>query len=116
MSAASPPGTVSRDQPARQPAAGMETARLACADVTVRFGGLVAVKSVDLAVPPAAIVGLVGPNGAGKSTLFGVLSGLTHPSRGRVLLNGETSLIEARNYARRGEWLVHFNILSSSPD
>jgi branched-chain amino acid transport system ATP-binding protein len=65
------------------------TARLACEGVTVRFGGLVAVNDVDLAVPPATIVGLVGPNGAGKSTLFSVMSGLLRPSRGKVMLDGE---------------------------
>src|SRR5262245_32632466 len=63
--------------------------RLACQGVTVRFGGLVAVNNVDLAVPPASIVGLVGPNGAGKSTLFGVLSGLIRPSTGNVQLDGQ---------------------------
>jgi ABC-type branched-subunit amino acid transport system ATPase component len=57
--------------------------------VTVGFGGLTALKEVDLAVPPATIVGLVGPNGAGKSTLFGVLSGLLKPSAGRVFLHGQ---------------------------
>ena len=61
---------------------------LECFGVTVRFGGLTAVRDVDLSVSPATIVGLVGPNGAGKSTLFGVMSGLTHPSSGRVHLHG----------------------------
>jgi ABC-type branched-subunit amino acid transport system ATPase component len=64
-------------------------ARLASEGVTVRFGGLVAVNDVDLAVAPGKIVGLVGPNGAGKSTLFSVMSGLLRPSRGRVLLDGQ---------------------------
>ena len=64
-------------------------ARLECVGVTVRFGGLVAVRDVSLSLPPATIVGLVGPNGAGKSTLFGVLSGLLRPTSGRVLLDDE---------------------------
>ncbi len=72
-----------------QPGPGAEAeARLACSNITVRFGGLAAVSDVDLAVPPAEIVGLVGPNGAGKSTLFSVLSGLLRPTHGKVLLEG----------------------------
>lgn len=67
----------------------VDTARLSCSGVSVRFGGLMAVEDVDIAVPPASIVGLVGPNGAGKSTLFGVLSGLLRPTRGKVSFDGE---------------------------
>ncbi len=63
--------------------------RLACRGVTVRFGGLLAVDDVAMAVPAGELVGLVGPNGAGKSTLFGVFSGLVRPSAGTVLLDGQ---------------------------
>jgi ABC-type branched-subunit amino acid transport system ATPase component len=65
------------------------TPRLSCTGVTVHFGGLVALESVDLAVAPNSIVGLVGPNGAGKSTLFGVMSGLLRPTAGRVFMDGD---------------------------
>ncbi|MDA8046906.1 MAG: ATP-binding cassette domain-containing protein [Actinomycetota bacterium] len=73
--------------------------RLECTGVTVRFGGLVAVRDVDLAVPPGRIVGLVGPNGAGKSTLFGVLSGLLTPTTGKVYMHGQ-EVTDARPQVR----------------
>ncbi len=62
---------------------------LSASEVTVRFGGLVALSDVSLEVPASTIVGLVGPNGAGKSTLFAVLSGLLSPAAGRVWLGDE---------------------------
>jgi ABC-type branched-subunit amino acid transport system ATPase component len=62
---------------------------LAADDVTVRFGGVVALDGVSLDVPNGSTVGLVGPNGAGKTTLFGVLSGLIRPRSGRVYMGGE---------------------------
>jgi branched-chain amino acid transport system ATP-binding protein len=56
-------------------------------DVSVRFGGLKAVDSVQLEIGNSEMVGLVGPNGAGKTTLFNVVSGLVSPTSGRVLFD-----------------------------
>ncbi len=56
--------------------------------VTKAFGGLVAVDSVDFAVPPKSIVSIIGPNGAGKTTFFNMLTGLYKPTAGRVVFDG----------------------------
>ncbi|HEX4491206.1 MAG TPA: ABC transporter ATP-binding protein [Acidimicrobiia bacterium] len=64
------------------------SALLEARDITVRFGGLVALDGVGLSVRPGEIVGLIGPNGAGKSTCFGVLSGLLRPAGGSVWMQG----------------------------
>ncbi|MDN3296748.1 ABC transporter ATP-binding protein [Streptomyces ficellus] len=56
--------------------------------VTMRFGGLTAVRSVDLTVREGEIVGLIGPNGAGKTTFFNCLTGLYVPTEGKVSYKG----------------------------
>ncbi|MFD0269961.1 ABC transporter ATP-binding protein [Streptomyces sp. NPDC127106] len=56
--------------------------------VTMRFGGLTAVKGVDLQVNSGEIVGLIGPNGAGKTTFFNCLTGLYVPTEGTVSYKG----------------------------
>ncbi len=58
-------------------------------DVTVSYGGIVALDGVSLAIPRGTVSGLIGPNGAGKTTLFDVISGVCRPDRGRVFLDGE---------------------------
>ncbi len=58
------------------------------AGLTVRFGGVQALKDVSLTAAEAEIVGLIGPNGAGKSTLLNCISGITRPTAGTGLLGG----------------------------
>ena len=51
--------------------------------VTKRFGGLIAVSSVDFTIPERSIVSLIGPNGAGKTTFFNIIAGIYDPTGGR---------------------------------
>jgi len=61
---------------------------LALRGVSKRFGGVVAVDNVDLAVHPGEIVGLIGANGAGKTTLFSLIAGNERPSSGEIKFDG----------------------------
>ena len=61
---------------------------LVAENVTMRFGGLVAVDSVNLRVNKGEIMGLIGPNGAGKTTFFNCLTGLYLPTAGSVTFEG----------------------------
>ena len=53
-------------------------------EVTVRFGGLIAVDAVSVAFEPGELVGIIGPNGAGKTTFFDTLSGVRAPTSGEL--------------------------------
>src|ERR1700730_1104523 len=55
--------------------------------VSRSFGGLMAVRTVDLAIERGEILGLIGPNGAGKTTLFNLITGVYRPTAGRVFLD-----------------------------
>ena len=57
-------------------------------DVTVRYGGVLAVHEASLRLGHGEVIGLVGPNGAGKTTFFDVLSGQLAPDEGEILLGG----------------------------
>ncbi|HEY1260344.1 MAG TPA: branched-chain amino acid ABC transporter ATP-binding protein/permease [Stellaceae bacterium] len=56
--------------------------------LTVRFGGLVALGSVDLTVPAGSVVAVIGPNGSGKTTLFNTITGLLSPDSGTIRFAG----------------------------
>jgi branched-chain amino acid transport system ATP-binding protein len=78
-------------------------ALLDVANVTVRYGGNLALDDVTVSAEGGRITGLIGPNGAGKTTLFNVVSGLQPPTRGQVFIDGDnvTSLPPFQR-ARRG--------------
>src|SRR5213079_3263657 len=65
---------------------------LSVRDVSVRFGGIVALDGVTFDVVSGQIAGLIGPNGAGKTTLFNCLSRLYTPNAGDVLFAGSSLL------------------------
>ncbi len=56
---------------------------------TIRFGGLVAVSELDMAVHRGEIFGLIGPNGAGKTTIFNLLTGVYQPTSGEIYFEGK---------------------------
>ncbi|HET9869897.1 MAG TPA: ABC transporter ATP-binding protein, partial [bacterium] len=61
-------------------------------NVTLAFGGLVAVDDLSLSLPEGGLVGLIGPNGAGKTTVFNILSGIYRPQGGDVRVFGKPVL------------------------
>jgi branched-chain amino acid transport system ATP-binding protein len=75
-------------------------------DVTVRFGGVIAVNRASMAVPAGEIRGLIGPNGAGKTTLFDTITGMRAPTSGTVHFDGvditsRSAVWRSRNGIRR---------------
>ena len=71
--------------------------------MTHLFGGLRAVHNYNLAIQPGQIRGLIGPNGAGKTTIFNLITGVYHPTEGKILLEGEDiTKLEPNQIADRG--------------
>ena len=69
-----------------------ETNVLRMENVTMQFGGVVAVNDLSLDVPEGQIVALIGPNGAGKTTAFNCITGVYQPTNGRVEFMGKTMI------------------------
>src|SRR5918997_6659439 len=77
---------------------------LVISGLTKRFGGLVAVDSVDMVVPRGSIAGLIGPNGAGKTTIFNMIAGIYQPTEGQINFDG-APLVSDGSRGGRPSWL-----------
>ncbi|MCD6295650.1 MAG: ABC transporter ATP-binding protein [Deltaproteobacteria bacterium] len=72
-------------------------------NLTITFGGLVAVDSVSINVKPGSIFSIIGPNGAGKTTIFNCISGLYKPDSGAIYFKGEDIIgLKPHKIARKG--------------
>ena len=99
-STAEPVGPAAAGTPAHTPPVG---SGLELRDVTVRFGGLVAVSGLSVEAPVGRITGLIGPNGAGKTTTFNAACGLVKTQEGTVSVHGTNlNRSSSASRARRG--------------
>jgi branched-chain amino acid transport system ATP-binding protein len=79
------------------------TALLACVGIEMRFGGFVAMRSVDFSVARGEIVGIIGANGAGKTTLLNIISGHLRPTAGTIIFQDrDITGTPPRQLAHRG--------------
>ena len=76
--------------------------------LTRRFGKMVAVDHLDLAVPAGALFGLIGPNGAGKTTTLRMLAGLLEPTSGAIVLDGHVANHDWRELQRQIGYMPDF--------
>jgi len=89
--------------PRTRPQGGASTTILRTEQLTIRFGGLVALDNVNFEIQRGEIRAIIGPNGAGKSTFFNCLTGVLRPSSGRILFDEDdiTGLLPNR-ISRKG--------------
>lgn len=92
-------------------------------DITMQFGGVVAVSNLSLKVNKGEIVALIGPNGAGKTTAFNCITGVYQPTNGRISFMGKPILCAhptgkaAKNYrGSNADKYLHEKILNPTPD
>ena len=93
-------------------------AELLLKNITMKFGGLLAVDNLDLDVPSGKILSLIGPNGAGKTTVFNLITGVYKPTEGTITYNGETlnglrsNKVVSRGIARTFQNIRLFNSMT----
>jgi ABC-type branched-chain amino acid transport systems, ATPase component len=92
---------------------GTKSAILATLSTTVCFGGLVAVKDLNMTVEAGQVFGLIGPNGAGKTTIFNVLTGVYRPTSGDVHFEGQSIVGLPPMLLRGGDWPGRFKTFVS---
>ncbi len=86
--------------------------------VTIRFGGLVAVKELGFAIEEGELFGLIGPNGAGKTTVFNLITGVYAPTSGSIFFDGKpiqgqpSHRVAARGIARTFQNIRLFGSMS----
>ena len=92
-------------------------------DITMQFGGVIAVSNLSLEVNNGEIVALIGPNGAGKTTAFNCITGVYQPTNGRISFMGKPILCAhptgkaAKNYrGSNADKYLHEKILNPTPD
>ncbi len=72
-------------------------------NLSIRFGGLVAVDDFNLSLEKGELVAIIGPNGAGKTTIFNMLTGIYKPTTGSIVLDGENMVgLKPYQFARKG--------------
>ncbi len=80
-------------------------------NITVRFGGIVALDGLSFTIDEGQICGLIGPNGAGKTTLFNVVSRIYDPTEGSVTFDGDNLLaLQAHEISRKGVYRTFQNL------
>lgn len=90
-------------------------------NMTMQFGGVVAVNNLTMDVDKGEIVALIGPNGAGKTTAFNVITGVYQPTNGRVQFMGDTIIENHPRGKMRKNYLGHngasySKVISKTPD
>ena len=92
-------------------------------NVTMQFGGVVAVNNLSLDIPEGKIVALIGPNGAGKTTAFNCITGVYQPTNGKVSFEGKlivsnhpTGKMKKNYQGYNADKFVHEPIVDPTPD